>query len=60
MFGIATGGTTPYVHGAIGWAKAHGAKTVFFACVAFEQVPDKADVSIRVLTGPEVITARRG
>lgn len=56
VFGIATGGTTPYVHGAIAAAKQRGAKTVFFACVSFEQVPDHADVSIRVLTGPEVIT----
>jgi N-acetylmuramic acid 6-phosphate etherase len=56
VFGIATGGTTPYVHGAIACAKERGAKTVFFASVPFEQVPDKADVSIRVLTGPEVIT----
>lgn len=56
VFGIATGGTTPYVHGAIARAKERGAKTVFFACVPQEQVQDTADVSIRVLTGPEVIT----
>lgn len=56
VFGIATGGTTPYVHGAIARARERGAKTVFFACVPKEQVPDSADVSIRVLTGPEVIT----
>jgi N-acetylmuramic acid 6-phosphate etherase len=56
VFGIATGGTTPYVHGAINRAKQRGAKTVFFACVTKEQVPDEADVSIRVLVGPEVVT----
>jgi N-acetylmuramic acid 6-phosphate etherase len=56
VFGIATGGTTPYVHGAIARAKERGAKTVFFACVPRDQVADEADVSIRVLTGPEVIT----
>lgn len=56
VFGIATGGTTPYVHGAIAAARQRGAKTVFFACVPKEQVPDQADVSIRVLTGPEVVT----
>lgn len=56
VFGIATGGTTPYVHGALERAKERGAKTVFFACVTREQVPDAADVSIRVLVGPEVIT----
>ncbi|MBI1826865.1 MAG: N-acetylmuramic acid 6-phosphate etherase, partial [Planctomycetes bacterium] len=56
VFGIATGGTTPFVHGAIGKARALGAKTVFLACVPKEQVTDEADVSIRIITGPEVIT----
>lgn len=56
LMGIAAGGTTPYVHGAIRRAKERGAKTVFFACVKREHVPDEADVSIRVLVGPEVIT----
>ena len=56
VFGIATGGTTPYVHGALGRAKERGAKTVFFACVKAEDVPDESDVSIRVIVGPEVVT----
>ncbi len=55
VFGIATGGTTPYVHGAIAYAKERGAKTIFFACVPQEQCADAADVSIRVLVGPEVL-----
>jgi N-acetylmuramic acid 6-phosphate etherase len=56
VIGITTGGTTPYVHGALERAKQRGAKTVFFACVAGAHVADQADVSIRVLVGPEVIT----
>jgi len=56
VFGIATGGTTPYVHAALRQAKQRGAKTVFFACVTERDVPDEADVSIRVLVGPEVVT----
>jgi N-acetylmuramic acid 6-phosphate etherase len=56
VMGISTGGTTPYVHGALRRAKQRGARTVFFACVSAEHVPDEADVSIRVLVGPEVIT----
>lgn len=56
VFGIATGGTTPFVHGAIRRAKERGAKSVFFACVPREEADDEADVSIRVLTGPEVLT----
>jgi len=56
VFGIATGGTTPYVHGALARAKTLGAKTVFLACVPQDQFADEADVSIRVVTGPEVLT----
>lgn len=56
VFGIATGGTTPFVHAAIEFAKQRGAKTIFLACVPGNQVSDRADVSIRVITGPEVVT----
>ncbi|MBK7878146.1 MAG: N-acetylmuramic acid 6-phosphate etherase [Planctomycetes bacterium] len=55
VFGIAAGGTTPFVHGALAEAKARGAATVFLACVPREQAPGEADVSIRVVTGPEVV-----
>ncbi len=56
VVGIASGGTTPFVHVALDRAKERGARTVFFACVPPEEVPDRADVSIRVLTGPEIVT----
>ncbi len=56
VMGITTGGTTPYVHGALARAKERGAKTIFFGCVDRDHVKDDADVSIRVLLGPEVIT----
>ncbi len=55
VFAIAAGGTTPFAHGAISRARERGAATVFLACVPHEQVPDRADVSIRLLTGPEVL-----
>ncbi len=55
VFGIAAGGTTPYVHGALERARESGAFTVFLACVPREQAADSADVSIRVVTGPEVL-----
>ncbi len=55
VFGITAGGTTPFVHGAIDFARQRGAATVLLACVSQEQAPDAADVSIRVLTGPEVL-----
>ena len=56
VLGISTGGTTPYVHGALVRARQRGARTVFFACVKAEHVPSEADVEIRVLVGPEVVT----
>ena len=55
VFGIAAGGTTPYVHGALESAKKRGAATVFFASVPKELATDWADISIRVVTGPEVL-----
>ncbi len=56
VMGITTGGTTPYVHGALTHARTRGARTIFFGCVAGADVLDDADVSIRVLVGPEVLT----
>lgn len=56
VMGITTGGTTPFVHGALARARERGAKTVFFACVSADEVADDGDVSIRVLVGPEVVT----
>lgn len=55
VFGIAAGGTTAFVHAALDHARAHGAATIFLACVPASEAPDAADVSIRVPTGPEVL-----
>jgi N-acetylmuramic acid 6-phosphate etherase len=56
VMGIAAGGTTPFVHGALRRAGERGAKTIFLSCV--QPVPGEptVDVVIRPLTGPEVIT----
>ena len=56
VMGIATGGTTPYVHGALRRAKELGAKTIFLSCVQTFPGEPQADVIIRTLTGPEVLT----
>jgi N-acetylmuramic acid 6-phosphate etherase len=55
VVGITAGGTTPYVHGALGAARSQGAKTIFLACVPAEQVPCEADVNLRLLVGPEIL-----
>lgn len=56
VMGIAAGGTTPFVHGALRRARERGARTVFLSCV--QPVPGEppVDVVIRPLTGPEVVT----
>jgi N-acetylmuramic acid 6-phosphate etherase len=56
VIGIAAGGTTPFVHGALRAARERGAKTVFLTCVAPIENEPAVDVVIRPLTGPEVLT----
>jgi N-acetylmuramic acid 6-phosphate etherase len=55
VVGIAAGGTTPYVHGALQEGRQRGATTIFIACVSEEQVPLPVDINLRLLVGPEVL-----
>jgi N-acetylmuramic acid 6-phosphate etherase len=57
VLGIATSGTTPFVHGALLRAKERGAKTGFLLCT--HPAPEhyaSYDVVIAPLVGPEVVT----
>ncbi len=59
VMGIAAGGTTPFVHGALCEAHVRGAKTVFLICTDPGHVGLPAgvpDLYIAVNTGPEVLT----
>lgn len=56
VLGIAAGGTTPFVHGAIDRAKLLGARTIFLCCVEASAQEPTADLVIRPLTGPEVLS----
>jgi len=57
VLGIATSGTTPYVHGALARARERGAKTGFLLCTyPSRELVDTHDVVIAPLVGPEVIT----
>lgn len=57
VLGIATSGTTPYVHGALARARERGAQTGFLLSTHPPQaLLDTHDVVIAPLTGPEVIT----
>ncbi|MXX34989.1 MAG: N-acetylmuramic acid 6-phosphate etherase [Gemmatimonadetes bacterium] len=57
VIGIATSGTTPYVHGALARARDLGARTGFLLCTPPPPaLAEDHDVVIAPLTGPEVIT----
>ena len=56
LVGIAAGGTTPYVLGALAWARQLGALAIAIACVPSAQAPMPCSIDIRLLTGPELLT----
>ncbi|MCY8345797.1 N-acetylmuramic acid 6-phosphate etherase [Bacillus haynesii] len=55
VIGIAASGRTPYVLGALKYAKETGAKTVALTCNENSAISRAADHSIEVVVGPEVI-----
>jgi N-acetylmuramic acid 6-phosphate etherase len=57
VLGIASSGTTPYVHGALRLARERGARTGFLLCTyPSQELTETHDVVIAPLVGPEVIT----
>jgi N-acetylmuramic acid 6-phosphate etherase len=56
LVGIAAGGTTPFVIGALAAARKQKAATALICCVRPRQAEPPVDVVIRPLTGPEVLT----
>jgi N-acetylmuramic acid 6-phosphate etherase len=56
VVGIAASGKTPYVIGALKAARACGAATIAVSCNRPAPLLDIADISIAVVTGPEVIS----
>ncbi|MFO0807308.1 MAG: N-acetylmuramic acid 6-phosphate etherase [Gemmataceae bacterium] len=55
VVGIATSGRTPYVVGAMEYAKSVGAATIGLACTAESELGPKSDLMITALVGPEVL-----
>ncbi|MDU2065436.1 MAG: N-acetylmuramic acid 6-phosphate etherase, partial [Sporomusaceae bacterium] len=55
LVGIAASGRTPYVLGGLKYAKSQGCKTISLACSPGSEIGYAADLSLTVLTGPEVI-----
>jgi N-acetylmuramic acid 6-phosphate etherase len=56
VVGIAAGGTTPYVLGAVELAGAAGALTALLTCVRPDRAPASCDHVIVLDTGPELLT----
>ncbi len=57
VLGIATSGTTPYVHGALDRARELGARTGFLLCTPPPPgLRERHDLVIAPLVGPEVVT----
>lgn len=56
VVGIAVSGRTPYVIGALNYAKSLGAVTVGLTCNPASVIAGLADISIAPLVGPEVVT----
>lgn len=56
VIGMAASGRTPYVKGALKYARSIGAKTVSISCNSKSEIGELSDVRIDVSVGPEVLT----
>ncbi len=56
VVGITASGRTPYVRGAIAYAKEQGALTIGLACNAGTPLEQEVEIMIAPVVGPEVIT----
>ncbi len=56
LIGIAASGRTPYVLGALEYAKTLGALTIGISCVPGSALAQAAEIAITPATGPEVLT----
>ncbi|MFF3939133.1 N-acetylmuramic acid 6-phosphate etherase [Streptomyces phaeofaciens] len=56
VIGVSASGRTPYVIGAVEYARSRGALTVALACNAGSALAAAADHGIEVVTGPELLT----
>ncbi|MBF2475928.1 N-acetylmuramic acid 6-phosphate etherase [Listeria seeligeri] len=56
VIGIAASGRTPYVIGALDYAKSVGAKTGAISCNANAEISAHADIVVEIVTGAEILT----
>jgi N-acetylmuramic acid 6-phosphate etherase len=56
VLGVAASGRTPYVLGALAYARSAGAATIALACNPLSAIGGVADLAIEPIPGPEVLT----
>ena len=56
LVGLTASGRTPYVAGALAYAKKQGTPTISITCTKNPEVGQWADISLEALVGPEVVT----
>ncbi len=56
VIGIAASGRTPYVIGALDYAKSVGAKTGAISCNDNAEISAHADIAVEIVTGAEILT----
>ncbi|MBC1425547.1 N-acetylmuramic acid 6-phosphate etherase [Listeria seeligeri] len=56
VIGIAASGRTPYVIGALDYAKSVGTKTGAISCNANAEISAHADIAVEIVTGAEILT----
>lgn len=56
LVGIATSGRTPYVIGALNYARSLGAKTIGLTCNAQSELHQHADLMLAPVVGPEILS----
>ncbi|MEZ5401697.1 MAG: N-acetylmuramic acid 6-phosphate etherase [Bryobacteraceae bacterium] len=56
LVGIAASGRTPYVLGAIDWARSVGALTAGISCTPASELAARAEIAITPLPGAEIVT----
>ena len=56
VVGLSASGRTPYVFGALTYAKSLKARTVSISCSSQSKISSIADIPIEIICGPEVIT----
>lgn len=56
LVGIAASGRTPYVLGALNYARALGAVTIGLSCTLNSELGEAAEIAITPVPGPEIVT----